>query len=303
MLLKLKFIKLPVLFGIGIILLASSSSAAPDEEQMPLEAIEHMAKLLDGRKVSSDMNFMGGGSSGNLRSLFRERVRSVPLVIGRKGIGSSSVLVVRGNKSKSFALIITNHHVVKNPLFHTKRTKKPGVGLLFYSKAISGEIFKFSRISKCFKEVIQSSFCKAVKNNWKSAVVLGSDSARDLALLVVRNPPSGVTGIRKANLNQISPGDEVAVIGHPKHFLWTLTRGIVSGVRSNYPMGASMGTIIQTDASINPGNSGGPLLSKDGRLMGVVAWGFKKTEGLNAAIGINEIVAFFKEVMKKTRKK
>jgi hypothetical protein len=301
--LKLKFIKLPVLFGIGIVLMASSGIAAPVDYQVPPDAYEHIAKLLDGRKVSNEMNLMGVGSSGSLRSIFRKRVKSVPLVIGKKGIGSSAVLVVRKNKSVPYALLITNHHVIKNPVFLTKKTKTPMVGLLFHSNDISREIFKHKKFIKCMRGKNQSLWCRAIKENHRFAMVLGSDQEKDLALLYVRNPPDGVTKIEVEKLNRISTGDEVAVIGHPHKLLWTLTRGIVSGIRDNYPMGKATGTVIQTDASINPGNSGGPLLSADGDMVGVVAWSYRKMEGLNAAIGINEVVEFFKEEMNKTRKK
>jgi len=288
-----------VLMGFGIVLLGSNSSAAPEEEQIPPEAIEHMAKLLDGRKVSSEMNLMGGGSSSNLRSIYRKRVRSVPLVIGKKGIGSSAVLVVRRDKSVPYALLITNHHVIRNPVFITKKTKKPMVGLLFYSEGISREIFKYSKFIQCMRNKNQSSWCLAIKENHRFAMVVGSDRERDLALLYVRNPPDGVTNIEVEELSRVSTGDEVVIIGHPRKLLWTLNRGIVSGIRKNYPMGKATGTVIQTDASINPGNSGGPLLSGDGKMVGVVVWQFEKSEGLNAAIGINEVVKFFKSYMKK----
>jgi S1-C subfamily serine protease len=95
----------------------------------------------------------------------------------------------------------------------------------------------------------------------------------------------------------------VAVIGHPKGFLWSLTRGIVSAVRTKYPMGGSEGTVIQTQTPIAPGNSGGPLLTLEGQLVGVVTWQVGGTQGLNAAIAVNEVQKFAAEQAAKARKK
>ena len=102
-----------------------------------------------------------------------------------------------------------------------------------------------------------------------------------------------------ADLNSMAPGDDVAVIGHPQGFLWSLTRGIVSGIRKRYPMGNTLGTVIQTQAPIAPGSSGGPLLTPSGLLMGVIVWKLKTTQGLNGAIGINEILSYISNPAKR----
>jgi hypothetical protein len=51
-------------------------------------------------------------------------------------------------------------------------------------------------------------------------------------------------------------------------------------------------TVIQTQTPINPGNSGGPLLTEDGKIVGVNAFGTKGTEGINFAIAAKEIRVF-----------
>lgn len=56
-------------------------------------------------------------------------------------------------------------------------------------------------------------------------------------------------------------------LGDPEY---TLTRGIISKARtSGETSWASVDAVIEHDATINPGNSGGPLLTADGKVVGV----------------------------------
>jgi S1-C subfamily serine protease len=62
----------------------------------------------------------------------------------------------------------------------------------------------------------------------------------------------------------------VYAIGNPFGFSGTMTRGIISAIRSvQLPSGNKIEDAIQTDASINPGNSGGPLLNSRGDVIGI----------------------------------
>ena len=79
-----------------------------------------------------------------------------------------------------------------------------------------------------------------------------------------------------------SQGDNTVAFGHPYSKDFTITRGIISGIR--YEKLASFES-IQTDTPINPGNSGGPLISiKSGKVIGMSSFGLEGSEGLNFAI-------------------
>ena len=89
---------------------------------------------------------------------------------------------------------------------------------------------------------------------------------------------------------EISLADEVYAIGTPLSIELgqTVSKGIVSGIRKN----DSGLNIIQTDVSVNPGNSGGPLLSAEGKLVGVVSakvFG-RGIEGLGFGIAIGDVM-------------
>ena len=94
-------------------------------------------------------------------------------------------------------------------------------------------------------------------------------------------------------------GDTVEAIGHPSGLEFTITRGIISGLReikSSYAPGGKPIQFIQTDAAINPGNSGGPLFLGHS-VIGVNTQKLAATdiEGLGFAIHYSEILDFLAE--------
>jgi S1-C subfamily serine protease len=136
-------------------------------------------------------------------------------------------------------------------------------------------------------------------------------------LLVVGEVPASVRAISWGSVDAVTPGDDVVVIGHPLGLLWSITTGIVSGVRSNFRISESStteSTVVQTQTPVNPGNSGGPLLTSDGRLIGVIfgsptlnasqnpnAEVRVAAPGLNFAIGVNEVRGFISRNVSATR--
>lgn len=82
-------------------------------------------------------------------------------------------------------------------------------------------------------------------------------------------------------------GAEVYAIGNPKGLMNSLSNGLVSGHREDdvdVPF-------IQTTAAISPGSSGGPLLSKDGRVVGVTTAIILGGQNLNLAIPVKLLKA------------
>ena len=104
-----------------------------------------------------------------------------------------------------------------------------------------------------------------------SAKVVGTDRVHDLALLQIDAP--NLEPVTLADSSGLSVGQKVYAIGNPFGLSGTMTRGIISSIRTlpaaRGSDSASIEDAIQTDAAINPGNSGGPLLNSHGEVIGI----------------------------------
>ena len=123
-----------------------------------------------------------------------------------------------------------------------------------------------------------------------TAKVIGTDRLHDLALLQIEAP--NLQPVTLADSTDLSVGQKVYAIGNPFGLAGTMTRGIISSIRSiRGAEGAPIEDAIQTDAAINPGNSGGPLLNSRGEVIGIntmiASNGAEQSSGIGFAIPIN----------------
>jgi S1-C subfamily serine protease len=122
------------------------------------------------------------------------------------------------------------------------------------------------------------------------AHIVGTDKVHDLALLQIDAP--NLEPVTLADSAGLSVGQKVYAIGNPFGLSGTMTRGIISSIRSiRGSEGAPIEDAIQTDAAINPGNSGGPLLNSRGEVIGIntmiASNGAEQSSGIGFAIPIN----------------
>ena len=123
-----------------------------------------------------------------------------------------------------------------------------------------------------------------------AARVVGVDKSHDLALLQIDAPD--LQPVTLADSSGLQVGQKVYAIGNPFGLSGTMTRGIISSIRSiRNEDGAPIEDAIQTDAAINPGNSGGPLLNSHGEVIGIntmiASNGADQSSGIGFAIPIN----------------
>lgn len=86
-------------------------------------------------------------------------------------------------------------------------------------------------------------------------------------------------------------GEEVFAIGNPQGLNDSLSNGVISGIRTE-------GTqLLQTTAPISPGSSGGPLISIDGKVVGITTFYLVEGQSLNFAIPSQDILELLEKGM------
>jgi len=138
------------------------------------------------------------------------------------------------------------------------------------------------------------------KHRYKATIV-GSDKVHDLALLQINAP--NLQPVTLAESSDLVVGQKVYAIGNPFGLNGTMTRGIISSIRSiRGPEGSPIEDAIQTDAAINPGNSGGPLLNSRGEVIGIntliATGGAEQSSGIGFAIPVNTAKAVLGDLTK-----
>jgi S1-C subfamily serine protease len=142
---------------------------------------------------------------------------------------------------------------------------------------------------------------EVVLHNRKSykATIVGTDRSHDLAVLQIKAPD--LQPMTLGDSTHLQVGQKVYAIGNPFGLAGTLTRGIVSSIRSvQEPDGTAIDEAIQTDAAINPGNSGGPLLNLHGEVIGIntlIASNSGQSAGIGFAIPINTAKAVLNDLV------
>ena len=138
------------------------------------------------------------------------------------------------------------------------------------------------------------------KHHYKATIV-GSDRGHDLALLQINAP--NLQPVTLSDSTDLIVGQKVYAIGNPFGLSGTMTRGIISSIRTiQGGSGSPIEDAIQTDAAINPGNSGGPLLNSRGEVIGIntmiASNGAEQSSGIGFAIPINTAKAVLGDLTK-----
>jgi S1-C subfamily serine protease len=132
------------------------------------------------------------------------------------------------------------------------------------------------------------------------ASVVGFDRSHDLA--VIQIPERDLQPATLGDSSHLLVGMKVFAIGNPFGLNGTMTRGIISSIRSvRNANGSAIDEAIQTDAAINPGNSGGPLLNARGEVIGIntmiATGGAEQSAGVGFAIPINAAKAALNDLV------
>src|SRR5882672_10011899 len=131
------------------------------------------------------------------------------------------------------------------------------------------------------------------------AQIIGTDPIHDLA--VIQIPNKSVQQAEIGDSKSLVVGQKVYAIGNPFGLSGTMTRGIISSIRSLRGQRGYIDEAIQTDAAINPGNSGGPLLNSRGEVIGInsmiLTGGAEQSAGIGFAIPIDTAKAVLDDLV------
>jgi hypothetical protein len=152
---------------------------------------------------------------------------------------------------------------------------------------------RHNEVRKAFNDLQLRSFYEhgftilLVDNTELSVEIAAISDRYDLALLKLSGYKTPF--IEPGNINRIAQGEPVYAIGAPLNLRISVTSGILSS------QGAVDG-YIQSNAQINPGNSGGPLVTQNGKVIGINTRKIvgEAVEGLGFAIPINIAIKEFK---------
>tara|TARA_Y100000588_G_C14231582_1_gene915523 strand:+ start:520 stop:1869 length:1350 start_codon:yes stop_codon:yes gene_type:complete len=193
--------------------------------------------------------------------------------IANEGSSETSYLL----KAEGYTVKIRTR--VEYPPMKDSKGSHSGAGFLIDSER--GWIATNAHVSSRNPESVEVSF---KGQSFFEAKLLFVDRYLDLAVLEVPREKMPA-GAKKAQLrcdDWPEVGSKVGAYGHPLSLDFSVTTGIVSGLRYRHNR-----YWVQTDAAINNGNSGGPLISiNTGEVVGINAMGYSKqsSEGLGFAV-------------------
>lgn len=118
--------------------------------------------------------------------------------------------------------------------------------------------------------------------------ILFADLSDNYDLAAFTLPTQNCPFLKVGEQQRLKQGETVYTIGSPSGLTYTVTSGIFSGYRKDGDL-----TIIQTDAPINPGNSGGPLITSDGKVIGVNTAILGGTEGIGFSLPVSYALSEF----------
>ncbi len=134
-----------------------------------------------------------------------------------------------------------------------------------------------------------------------TARVLGTDPARDLAVLQLDSLPEGAAELPLAE-DDPAPSDRVHSIGNPaaSDALWVYTSGTVRQVyRKRLPPEGGRRPevrVVETQSPVNPGDSGGPVVNDAGRVVAVTATYRTDARLVTFCVAASEVRAYLAEL-------
>lgn len=215
------------------------------------------------------------------RQVQTSRVRQWPVLSPREiaaKISNSLVLIVtqdkEGEQVASGSGFFYNTRATNDPLSKISPHLPPGV--VFADEEIVTSLHVFKRASQGYVKVLGEGV------TYKITEIVAIDMQHDLCVFrasgASARPLTVVTGTK------LAVGDDVYVAGNPRGLEATISKGIVSAIRTDRGL-------IQLDAAISPGSSGGPVVNARAEVVGIAASSLAEGQNLNFAVDANYLAA------------
>ena len=112
--------------------------------------------------------------------------------------------------------------------------------------------------------------------------------AVDLAILKV--DAKDLSPLQLGDVAQTKAGQAVVTVGYPRHTEYSVYRGLISG-RHNID-GISMLKLAMT---VEPGSSGEPVVTEDGKVVGIVTLKSRESDGVGFAVPVNHLTSLLED--------
>jgi serine protease Do len=202
-----------------------------------------------------------------------------PVVVNIKSTAENGENLGSGFIVDPKGLIVTNFHLISN----TDRPRLPGPQGADKPAKLAERVWVTLSDGRQFP-----------------ASVKGYDEATDLALLEIVPAGKPLPAAELGDSDALRVGEWVVAIGNPLGLDHTVTLGIVSA-KGRGEFGGQFDDFLQTDAAINPGNSGGPLVSAEGKIVGINTLILERTQGLSFSIPINTLRSVLPQLIERGR--
>ena len=155
---------------------------------------------------------------------------------------------------------------------------------------------------------LDSILVKTSDGTFYDAQLLILDEKNDMAILKLKNSDNvKFQTVKFGNSDLPKVGQDVFAIGSPLGYEYTISQGIIAGIRENekvsfndpvtyMPIEKNFEKVIQITAAISPGNSGGALFNRRGEVIGITTYTYTGYGNLNFAIAINGFIRFMNSV-------
>ncbi|MBK6485027.1 MAG: trypsin-like peptidase domain-containing protein [Chitinophagaceae bacterium] len=118
------------------------------------------------------------------------------------------------------------------------------------------------------------------KTTYKITQILESNQDADLIKFKIENTDGKIFPLLTIKTTELQKGEKIFVIGNPHGFESSVSEGIVSSLRET----EGYEQVIQITAPISPGSSGSPVMTMDGKVIGVATFQYTEGQNLNFAV-------------------